>query len=131
MPTNANQFGTEVRHFASRLLPEQQELFIKKLGFEMLTRLILKTPVDTGHARTNWIVSLGDPSEAEVGGEDQSGQATIARGATEIGKVGPFELLWITNNVPYIERLEDGWSSQAPNGMLAETFAELEAMFGA
>ena len=43
------------------------------------------------------------------------------------------ENVFITNNVPYIIELEDGHSKrQAPAGMVAVTFANLNAMmFGA
>lgn len=32
--------------------------------------------------------------------------------------------IFLTNNLPYIERLERGWSKQAPTGMVALTVAE-------
>ena len=32
----------------------------------------------------------------------------------------------IYNNLPYIERLENGWSNQAPTGMIALSFKEFD-----
>ena len=39
------------------------------------------------------------------------------------------DVIWIQNNAPYGPALEDGHSGQAPSGMVAVTFAELEVMF--
>ena len=63
---------------------------------------------------------MGAPSEAVPGKGDSLGNSALA--------VNPdyFGIVWITNNVPYIEELENGSSSKAPEGMLAVTFAELE-----
>jgi hypothetical protein len=33
---------------------------------------------------------------------------------------------YITNNLPYAERLEYGWSGQAPSGMIRLSLAEFE-----
>jgi len=38
-------------------------------------------------------------------------------------------MVWITNNVDYIEKLEHGGSQQAPQGMVSVTVAELRTMF--
>ena len=34
--------------------------------------------------------------------------------------------IWISNNLPYIEALEEGHSQQAPHGMVALSLAEAE-----
>jgi len=40
-----------------------------------------------------------------------------------------YQVVWISNNVDYIEELEHGHSWQAPHGMLAVTVAELRELF--
>lgn len=73
-----------------------------------------------GHFRRNWIVSIGGANPTEVAGEDAAGAATLAAGKAQIdrftsrGRVGP--RLVIQNNVPYAERLAQGWSTQAGAG---------------
>lgn len=90
------------------------------------------TPVDTGHARANWIPSVGDPFPGEVPGvsssEHDAGVAAVL--GYKLGD-GP---TWVTNNVSYILVLNDGWSDQQPAGFIEraidETLAEAREKFG-
>ena len=81
------------------------------LTLEIAANLIEATPVDTGHARANWVPSIGTPHVGEDSGAAQAaGQAAVT--AYKLGDGA----LTIANNVPYIERLIGGSSSQAPAG---------------
>jgi hypothetical protein len=84
--------------------------------------LIKSTPVDTSTALSNWIVGLGKQRdrkiEAHKVGVDGSTQDISAGIAMSLGgaiiqraKVG--EIVYITNNVDYIELLNMGYSVQA------------------
>lgn len=73
-----------------------------------------------GHARRNWQVQVDTFTPKEIDGEDETGAATIAEGLTEVER---FTLRWhhiinIHNSVPYIKRLNDGHSEQAPVGFI-------------
>ncbi len=78
------------------------------------------TPVDTGHARANWVPSVGDPFGAEVDG-DASHDAGVA---DVLGYKLDAGAAWLSNNVPYILALNDGWSSQRPAGFVEVCIAE-------
>jgi len=87
------------------------------LGTEFLRDVVPRTPVDTGHARRNWQANYGAPSGQELPGVDQAGQNTIQSGVARIKsgeKRNAFLPLIIENNVPYIGRLNEGSSRQAP-----------------
>ena len=100
--------------------------FQKRVALEALTRIVKRTPVDTGFARANWQVAP-TTNEGTVDGTDPGGGGTIAGGLSDINKVRvPFGVIWIFNNVKYIAFLEEGSSSQAPQGMVALTLRELE-----
>lgn len=71
------------------------------------------TPVQTGHARRNWIPSAGQPHSGEVDG-DEYAQGLAAVLAWKVGD-GP---LWVSNSAPYIQRLNDGHSKQSPAGFV-------------
>ncbi|MBA3421654.1 MAG: hypothetical protein H0U12_07145 [Thermoleophilaceae bacterium] len=60
------------------------------------------TPVDTGHARANWVPSVGNPFTAEVDGNaaHENGVQALVRYRLEDGP------LWLSNNVPYINWLD-------------------------
>lgn len=102
----------------------------KKVALEALRRVIFKTPVDTGRARGNWQVSLGVRDDGVLEVTDPSGQPTIDKGTRPITDLNRFDIIYIQNNLPYIQRLEDGYSQQAPAGMVAVTVAEIEAFMG-
>ena len=95
---------------------------------ELTGRIIDKTPVDTGRARSNWNVSVNKPdtNSFDVGDKDASAYAQHeskkelenARNAGQTnfwrGQVG-----WIANGLPYVPLLETGtWGVQAPQGMV-------------
>jgi hypothetical protein len=81
------------------------------LTLEITANLIEATPVDTGHARANWVPSIGAPHLGEDSGAAQvAGQTAVF--SYRLGD-GP---LCIANNASYIERLIGGSSSQAPSG---------------
>lgn len=143
--TNVKQFNKEILTFARSLTPNQLRLFYSKLALDMLRGVVMRTPVDTGRARGNWQVSLDQPVDGELEGVDQSGSRTIENGAKVIQGAGQqrnaagqflssvdpsaFRVIWISNNVAYIQLLESGSSKQAPSGMVRRTIEELRKDF--
>lgn len=86
-----------------------------QLAFRIDRRVIQETPVDTGEARINWVVSVGSPDSTHL---DFGGDAAraIAQGQATIEGAATYTDLYIQNNAPHIERLNEGWSEQAPSG---------------
>jgi hypothetical protein len=145
MSSNISQFNTEIDAFA-KTVPDKVTDLQRKIVFYALMRLIEKTPVDTGYARFNWQTTIGSPAEGQVGERQKStakkgerhterppirpeDQVVIDKGLAVIASLPPYQVVWISNNVDYIELLEDRWSKQAPEGMLAITVQELLLMF--
>lgn len=95
-------------------LRKQIEQACKMLVLEIDRELRRTTPVDTGHARRNWIPSVSTPANVQ----DDSGAAH----AQGVAQVMAFTLaqgtLWVSNVVPYIQRLNYGHSQQAPAGFV-------------
>ena len=79
-------------------------------------------PVDTGRARANTIVSIGSPVYQVLDRYDKSGGNTIMEGVTRLTGLEPYTVVYLQNNLPYIEKLEDGHSKQAPIGMFGAAF---------
>lgn len=74
-----------------------------------------------GHARRNWNVSIGTPSDEVKGvagkgpGEAGAGQEAIADGSRQIASFNiARRRIIVQNNVPYIVPLNNGHSTQAP-----------------
>lgn len=76
--------------------------------------VILATPVDTGRARANWQVAIGSPITEAIDDEDPAGVATISRNEGVIKGHRDKRDIILSNNVPYINELNKGSSSQAP-----------------
>ena len=76
--------------------------------------VILATPVDTGHARANWQIGIDAPITEEIDEDDEGGLTTVARNASIIRSATPRKAIVLSNNVPYINLLNEGSSSQAP-----------------
>lgn len=112
------------------------EQAIRYTALRVHNGVIEKTPVDTGRARGSWGLSLGSPGTYELpeGNYGPDGGAQRARAEQQnldqLTGENPQDV-WIFNNLPYIEALENGHSQQAPLGMVAVTLAEVEAEIGA
>lgn len=91
----------------------------RRLSSDILSRLVLASPVDTGRFRGNWQMDVGRFIDDELAIEDKSGAITISRELAKLrGSSSPFTIVTIQNNLPYAERLNDGHSRQAPAGFV-------------
>lgn len=98
---------------------------VRVICLDLLSGIVMKTPVDTGRARGNWQASIGSPRMTQLETTDANGDVTIAAGQDAVSQA-PGNVFWITNNLPYIMRLEyEGWSNQAPRGMARLTIDEM------
>lgn len=89
--------------------------------------LAYKTPVDTSQALSNWRVTLDSPATGTIApyypglqGSSQRASAaeTINAAKSVLANKKPGQAIFITNNLPYIKRLNDGYSAQAPAGFV-------------
>lgn len=114
----------------------------KKLAFEILRRVISKSPVDTGRYRGNWQLGVGSRPTGTITpvrlsvprGKDEPFRAPnpasagdLADANSKLAAMQKPELVNIVNNLPYAQPIEDGHSQQAPAGVLAVTLAEIRA----
>lgn len=95
---------------------------MRKLTLDITADLIGETPVRFGWARANWVPSIGDPFVGPAGAPNEIDQGPQVQGIAEVAATyklsdGP---IWITNFVPYIQRLNEGYSRQAPSGYVDE-----------
>lgn len=110
-----------------RKYSDRSDKFVRALALTGMTRLIEKTPVDTGRAKNNWNLAKGAPDTDNLPAGDypQTGSVALAQAAGEAGKLVAGDTLYMTNGLEYIPPLEDGHSKQAPAGMIGLTVAEL------
>ena len=121
-------FGAQLKKFEDNSL-DKVTTITRAIALEVFRRVILKTPVDTGRARGNWQCTISVPAASVADVEDKGGGKAIAQAADEVMGWEPSKVvIFLTNNLPYIQRLDDGYSQQAPSGMVAVTLAELDGI---
>lgn len=89
---------------------------IRATALQLFTQVIERTPVDTGRARGNWRTATGSPAQGAIDRTD--GNAAIGEASLKTATYTLGETIYLSNNLPYIQRLEDGYSDQAPTGMV-------------
>lgn len=106
---------------------DNAELVARKITLELFSNVILKSPVDTGRFRANWNCSIGSADKSTSAATDKEGSGAIGRMRAEVTK---FTLngqsIFLSNSLPYAERLENGWSDQAPQGMVRLSVMEVQ-----
>lgn len=104
------------------------DLAVQKISLELFSRVILRSPVDTGRFRGNWQVAIGEIPDGTLDLYDESerGVATINAAAAVALNVKAGDIIYLVNNLPYGPVLEGGSSDQAPQGMVALTVQEFQ-----
>lgn len=81
-----------------------------------------------GRFRGNWQLGVGTIPAGETGRIDPVGEATVGAVIAAVPEDAAGRLFYLANNVPYAGPIEDGWSRQAPNGLVALTAMEFQAI---
>lgn len=95
---------------------------IVKIALDIDRLIVNRTPVDTGRARANWIASVGMPDTRQLEAAEQD---PIDQAQTALSELKDIDKIIIQNNLPYIQRLNNGWSLQASPGYIQ---AEIQAV---
>lgn len=108
---------------------------MKEVAVNVAFEIAQRTPVDEAVARSNWIVKVGSPI-SKIGAAyrpylprrkgGQGGWVTERRNLfavrdeakAAVALLRAEQPIYITNNVPYIQRLNRGYSLQAPAGFV-------------
>lgn len=124
---NARDFALQIdREWAAK----EQDIddLVHEIALETTRRITLKSPVDTGRFRSNWFVSVNSPNGMTTT-QIRSAEQVVLEADVALGAVDNIPMVYIQNNLPYANRLENGWSKQAPAGMVAVSIAEIENMY--
>lgn len=87
----------------------------KQVAVELEKRLLRRSPVDTGQFRANWTFKAGNGDDYDrrfYEGKTSRDRSRSARALKE--KQLKTRDVLVSNNVPYADRLNNGWSRQAP-----------------
>lgn len=111
-------FALDLSKFADKA-NKRTEQVVRKVVLDCAKSVVTMSPVDKGTFKGNWDYGVGSAPSQTFEAADSSGAVSIARiqskssGVQMVGKTH-----FIANNIPYAQRLENGYSRQAPNGMV-------------
>lgn len=117
-------FASDVEAYAKKAGASLDETS-RAIVLELFGSVIKDTPVDTGRAKGNWQTTIGAPANSTV---DRLGESeALADVSQQTASFGAGKVIYLSNNLPYIYRLEyDGWSDQAPAGMVRKNVARIQ-----
>lgn len=99
------------------ILGEVEEFVNKEaraVAFNFQSLVIRITPMDTGRAAGNWFVDAFSPPKKVDEGRRSAVAMRENESRIESVKSIPWPTIYISNNLPYIGRLNDGYSTKAP-----------------
>lgn len=139
MSVNTAEF---FRQFDRSIADTEEQYYdaLRLVALKLFKGIVLKTPVDTGRARMNWQIAFNSIPSGTIDAEPDEGSSARAPAesagsrrsyASAVSMVnsnrGEFDYIAISNNLPYISRLEYlGWSQQSPAGMVRVTLTEFD-----
>lgn len=135
MIKNLKSFQLDLKKFGEVTVPQEHLALQKKIAVKLHQLVVYKNsdmpkhPVDWGWARANWNVFAGATCpETDPGPRKRTGK--IVDATSQLMMIKPFGMIWVYNNVSYIEALEDGHSKQAPTGMVDGALNDIKTFMG-
>ena len=130
-----SSFELDLAKFGQKALGNAEKT-IRVFALKMHQRIVERTPVDTGRAKANNMVSIHNNPGATTEEKDstplnQHDPRTLARAMSDSSSFKLGDTIIIYNNVEYIVPLEYGYSNQAPAGMFRTSFNEAVTQFDA
>jgi hypothetical protein len=126
MPKNLVSLANALNKKANEISKAASDLAVRT-ALTIVGDLAIKTPVDTSKAISNWQVALQEPLSDTIlphyPGSDgstfsESAAETLAKAKLVLRNKKPRIPIYITNNLPYIQKLNDGSSKQEPAGFV-------------
>lgn len=121
----SDSFSADLRKFAE-LTKQSLDATCRGVAIKWFSSTVQSTPVDTGRLRGNWIVSADTPIVSELARLDKSAAIVTGEIVTTVKGVG--HVNYMTNNLPYAQKIEYGGSKQSPAGMVRVNFARIRAI---
>lgn len=120
-------FTLDIKNFVEKA-KKNPETVARQVTFKLFSAVIKASPVDTGRFRMNWQTAGAVAPSGVIDGTDKGGAAAIGDAASYIFAASDWDEFTLTNNLPYAERLEYGWSNQAPQGMVRVNVARFNTL---
>jgi len=110
-------FTSDTKDFNLKFI-EGAEDTVRGTTIKLWQAIIKSSPVREGRFRGNWYASGETPSSKKTLKTDKDGSKTVSAATNKVLKQKDVSAFTLTNNLPYAERLEYGYSDQAPAGIV-------------
>lgn len=120
-------FALDVSKFVEKA-KKNPEKVMRQVSIKLFSAIIKASPVDTGRFRMNWMASGGTPASGITDSTDKSGNTATGNATSFVLKATDWREFTLTNNLPYAQRLEYGWSQQAPAGMVRTNVSRFQQL---
>lgn len=126
MARNFRDLATDLRAIPQSISKQTSDEAVT-VALAIVSDLASVTPVDTSKALSNWKVSLNQRTVLAIppytpgragSSQEESIKATIDAAKLVLAAKKPGDTIWISNVLPYIQRLNDGYSTQEPAGFV-------------
>jgi len=105
---------------------------VRRVALAALRQIDEGSPVDKGTFAANWVASIGTIDRScDLSKTKKDRPETMSKASAVItsgAKVGT--TVYISNSVPYAGKLEDGYSPQAPAGIVAPAVTVIKNAIG-
>lgn len=120
-------FALDVSKFVEKA-KKNPEKVMRQVSIKLFSAIIKASPVDTGRFRMNWMASGGTPATGTTAATDKSGNIATGNATSFVLKATDWREFTLTNNLPYAQRLEYGWSQQAPQGFVRVNISRFQQL---
>lgn len=120
-------FALDVSKFVEKA-KKNPEKVMRQVSIKLFSAIIKASPVDTGRFRMNWMASGGTPASGTTDAVDKSGNTATGNATSFVLKAADWREFTLTNNLPYAQRLEYGWSQQAPAGVVRTNVSRFQQL---
>jgi hypothetical protein len=112
-----SKFTLDIQAYVAKA-KKNPETVMRSVSLKLFSAIIKGSPVKSGRFRMNWQTTGVTPATGLIAGVDPTGNKAVNSAATYITNSPNWYQFTLTNNLPYAERLEYGWSKQAPTGIV-------------
>lgn len=131
-------FALDLSAFTAKA-PKKVKQVVDKVTIDLLTKIVLRTPVGNptlwkrpppkgyvgGRLRGNWNTGIGSINTT-FHPRSKDGRGPKFRALAALSARDPSMDIYLTNSLPYAYRVENGYSTQAPAGMVRVTVTEFQ-----
>jgi hypothetical protein len=119
-------FSDQIRAFSAKTVQAHDKI-VRDTTIALFTNVVTETPVDEGTAKGSWQTTVTTAAAGQTERVDPSGRQAIAEIEANT-PAGAGQVTYLASNLAYIERLENGWSMQAPAGMARRNVERFQRM---